>query len=42
VEALDEAGAALLVNGARIILDSVHFLRDGETVRVVRTRELTP
>ena len=34
--------ASLLVDGARVILDSVHFLQDGEPVRVVGTRELMP
>ena len=36
------AGAALLVEGAQVVTDFVHFLRDGEPVQVVGTRELRP
>ena len=42
VEAVEEEGAALLKDGNRVIVDFVHFLQDGESVRVVRTRELRP
>jgi len=37
VEGADEASAKLLVSGSRIILDYVHFLEDGEPVKVTRT-----
>ena len=42
IEAADAAGAALLVEGAQVVTDFVHFLRDGEPVQVVGTRELRP
>jgi hypothetical protein len=28
--------------GARVITDYIHFLQEGERVRVIRTRELKP
>ena len=42
IEPAEGSAASLLVDGASVILDSVHFLRDGEPVRVVATRELMP
>lgn len=42
VEVVDDADAALLQDGSRVIVDFVHFLQDGEPVRVVETRELMP
>lgn len=42
VQASDSPAATLLRDGARIILDSVHFLQDGEPVRVVRILESLP
>jgi multidrug efflux pump subunit AcrA (membrane-fusion protein) len=42
IEPAEGAAASLLVDGASVILDSVHFLQDGEPVRVVATRELMP
>jgi multidrug efflux pump subunit AcrA (membrane-fusion protein) len=42
VEPAEPAGAALLEDGANVIVDFVHFLQDGEPVRVVQTRDLLP
>lgn len=41
IEPADSGQAGLLVSGARVIADHVHFLQDGEPVRVVETRELS-
>ncbi|MFG0319978.1 MAG: efflux RND transporter periplasmic adaptor subunit [Planctomycetota bacterium JB042] len=35
-----DGGAALLQPGARLVVDYLHFLVDGEPVRVVKTREV--
>lgn len=36
------ASAELLVPGARIIQDHIHFLQEGDSVRIVREEELSP
>ena len=38
----DETGKTLLAPGAQIIIDYVHFLRDGENVKVTRTVKAHP
>jgi multidrug efflux pump subunit AcrA (membrane-fusion protein) len=40
VEPAGGSGADLLTAGNQVIVDLVHFLQDGEPVRVVKTREL--
>lgn len=41
IEPAESGQAGLLVPGARVIVEHVHFLQDGEPVRVVETRELS-
>jgi len=41
IEAGDSSQQGLLAHGAKVIADHVHFLQDGELVRVVETRELS-
>jgi len=41
IEPAESGQAGLLVAGARVIAEHVHFLQDGEPVRVVETRELS-
>ena len=40
VEAVDEKGRQHLRPGARLVVDYIHFLSDGEPVQVTRTREV--
>ncbi|MCZ6817159.1 MAG: hypothetical protein O7F76_10775, partial [Planctomycetota bacterium] len=40
IAAADEEDADLIAAGSRVIMDHVHFLRDGEPVRVIKTVEL--
>lgn len=40
IESTSADGAARLVPGARLVVDYLHFLVDGESVRVVKTREV--
>jgi len=42
IEAIDDGNGGLLAPGAQVITDHVHFLIDGEPIRVVRTVELKP
>ncbi len=35
-------GAAPVLEGRRVIMDYVHFLQDGEPVKVVKTVEVKP
>jgi multidrug efflux pump subunit AcrA (membrane-fusion protein) len=38
IEPVDEDGRTLLKTGARLVVDYIHFLSDGESVKVTRTR----
>lgn len=38
IEPVDEDGRRLLKTGARLVVDYIHFLSDGESVKVTRTR----
>ncbi|MEM8886258.1 MAG: HlyD family efflux transporter periplasmic adaptor subunit [Planctomycetota bacterium] len=40
VEPVDEAGKQLVRTGASLVVDYVHFLADGERVKITQTREL--
>ena len=42
VAAAEDAGADLIQPGALVISDPVHFLMDGEPVRVIQRREVAP
>jgi multidrug resistance efflux pump len=42
VEPMDDAGAELLKDGAQVAARHVHFLVDGETVRVTQHEEIVP
>ena len=42
IEASDAAGKELLKPGAQVIVDYVHFLRDGEAVKVTKTIKAMP
>ena len=42
IVAADDEGRKLLVPGAQIVIDYVHFLRDGESVKVTGTVKATP
>ena len=42
VEAANPGGSGLITAGSRIITDYIHFLVDGEPVRIVKMTELKP
>ena len=42
IEALNPGDENLVISGARVITDHIHFLQHDEPIRVIKTAELTP